>query len=66
MDAPRRSFIKNTRLIRTRTSLGYTYTWHFEDEFGLTVEIYVEEFSHFIRNNLAMLRLSKKSIFNYL
>lgn len=57
MDSPRRSFINNARLIRTRTSLGYTFTWRFEDEFGLTVEMDMEEFSQYIGDYLSQLRV---------
>ena len=63
MDIPRKSFINNTRLIRARTPLGYTYTWRFEDEFGLTVEMDMEEFSHYISENLAKLRVKQKELF---
>lgn len=63
MDAPIKTFINNTRLIRTRTSLGYTYTWRFEDGFGLTVEMDMEEFSQYISDNLAMLRVKQNELF---
>jgi|GEM_PF-6262170 hypothetical protein len=59
MDFPRRSFVNNISLIRTRSALGYAYTWRFEDQFGQIVEMEMEEFSHYISDNLAKLKVSR-------
>lgn len=63
MDLALKSFINNTRLIRKPASLGYTYVWSFEDEFGQTLEMGLDKFSHHISDNLAKLRVKQTAHF---
>lgn len=63
MGTPLKCFVNNTRLIRKPTSLGYTYVWCFEDEFGLTLEMGLEEFSQYISDHLIRLRVKQTTHF---
>jgi hypothetical protein len=58
-----KTFVNNTRLIRKKSQFGYSYTWRFEDEFGQTLELGMEDFSAYISERLSKLRVKTQDLF---
>lgn len=56
-----KTFVNNSRLVRTRNEFGYIYTWRFEDHLGQTMEMDIEDFCIYISDNLAKLRVKNFS-----